>query len=844
MPLSREARRLDREVGAVLDTMLERKPRIWSVGGGIGSAEEVGSVLQDSIATHLPSTGSAAANLVLIAALLGRSPAQQATGNAEVRIVLPAVVYAALLDHFQFGRFCAAVFFGLDQARLEPRSRLSEVAGALAAALAERLCSTPEDGFSNLAVALLGICRGAGGQAVAGALLKVADALQPHKAMALLQEILETSVHFVREGNDRSQASCSALLGLALAAASLTQRALEVEAGHISTLQKQRAELQRCISQEVNEEGWQEAWLHVLELIGSSSDGERGESKDELWSLSQEDKQVLRALEEPLPEEIHAFWSGPAAEAPSVELVGKPSSLKSRGGLHVDLYADPAAKQAQDAIIAALPPARRAEALLSAAKAEALDEVIGPLMEAWAEAGEACAAVLLRQSPDGAAAWPVPVLAPVLAELVQRDITGWRQAFAEQLPPDRSLAAALWAYLCRNASAAASFWPWALSELVVARVASAADDSPRLGSFASSFALLLATTLRADLTAVRADLELAEVLRPAGGEAHGPSSAAALRLRGLKDAPLAAMVLSLTELVPKETAAEEALESWLKLLLQAISFLPTAEGWVQEAAMVCASIEVQLARIMFGSAAMRGYAGLQLRALLPDASREGDTPTVLILLLRACLWPEASPEHHSACEDIGRLTESVGVASLLLLSQALQEWPTRRLTDLVLVVLPKVIDALTVPTPQGPVKGCSLCFDGHDDMGETIPAMKSLHCLLCCVLAYASACPSEALAQLRTACDVTRAAVGLAQKGTVQEGAILDCVCQHFSAFLLGFLDSSPDFEAAENSSSVAPAALKAAALLLHSLRRRVAACGKECVAADQRLIRLEALAF
>merc|ERR1712217_933710 len=92
---------------------------------------------------------------------------------------------------------------------------------------------------------------------------------------------------------------------------------------------------------------------------------------------------------------------------------------------------------------------------------------------------------------------------------------------------------------------------------------------------------------------------------------------------------------------------------------------------------------------------------------------------------------------------------------------AQRDWPTRTLIVLTLRVLPVVFDDVNVPTPSSAsVPGKRVVFSGETFLphGVQSQVMKSLHCLLCCLVAQAYASRAEATTFLRSGTDVVRAA--------------------------------------------------------------------------------------
>eukprot|EP00439_Symbiodinium_sp_Y106_P071141 s108_g12.t1 len=453
---------------------------------------------------------------------------------------------------------------GLANSGLEPL--LPQRAGDLAQASALELEKVDqEERFQDVSCLLLRSCLSGGTQAATAALQKVSLRVPLATASSLVSALLS----FATEEDSRA-------LHLAPLAAALAPRACQ-DPGTV-----QRGSALRQVLARTGDSAARESWAKVLEILCAGPVGEGGPTSVP-WHLPSEW----------FEEELQMFW--PRAFA-STSLQPLANSAETPNGvgpepLRVDLYADPAAKAAQDpgapgdAVVAALPAGRRVEALMSSAKAEALETSLPSLHGAWDDDARASAAVLLRPTPDGLASWPVPVLAPVLADLVRHGASGWREQF-ESLPRDSSLLSGLWASLCRaDAEAAAGFWPWAISELVIPSLGSS-EETPLRRRFASAAANLIASTLLSDLKAVTAELDLSLLL---GEEPHA-TTPAAIRLLAFKEAKLAPLVLSLLE--ASETLAEEAAVAWLRLALDFREIATLKEG---EAARLL--VESHLARI-------------------------------------------------------------------------------------------------------------------------------------------------------------------------------------------------------------------------------------------------------
>lgn len=286
-----------------------------------------------------------------------------------------------------------------------------------------------------------------------------------------------------------------------------------------------------------------------------------------------------------------------------------------------------------------------------------------------------------------------------------------------------------------------------------------------------------------------AELDLSLLL----GEEPHPTTPAAIRLLAFEEANLAPLVLSLLE--ASETSAEEAAVAWLRLALDFREIAALKEG---EAARLL--VESHLARIAVVKASTSGYVHRLLTALLPEASGTDAASSVLSAVLR-----NAAPEPGTQIE------------LWPLLSEALRLWPTPRLTALVLAVLPRVFDNLSVQTPDGCVKGSRLdCSSpaGPVNFSVRSPVLKCMHCLFCCAVALSVASPAQALTHLRSACDVTRSVLQ-----SQPSSARVHCISVQFVAFLQALLKAAPDLRTMP---PPRPAPLRGAKLLLQALRRKM----------------------
>eukprot|EP00913_Durusdinium_trenchii_P033448 g31315.t1 len=641
-----------------------------------------------------------------------------ASGDSAPR--LPAAAYAQLLR--RLGHDFAVNWLGLTAAGWQ----LPEE--SLAKSLAQQLCTVEKESFCNIAAALLAMAN-CHRTKVATAVQKVSDDLSLQVAfsmlLALLQDVCETA--------EQASADWAPLADA---------RAGELPRDLLWT------RLERCPDPDVRA-----AWLQVLEVLGPET--ERGcLTAPEPWQLDLHPKAEVSEETMPIPPTF--------LPSPDVIHKAEKSAVPNGGTLRIDLYANPSAKAAQDAVVAALPPSRRCEALLSAAKAEAMHETLPLVLAAWHEAPESCSVVLLRRTPEQQASWPIPVLAPVLVALVRSDAAGWR-AWKDG-PFDRGLLAATWAGLCReDAPASARFIFWVLSEVVIPNLSS--NTTRR---FAAETAGLLADTLKADLFARRAEMQrgastlwcsytAAILAAGATGSAGAFTSRSPVRpkCRGPAEEKLQLLKPEVTQ--HQSPRNQDALVSWLNVAT-GIKDLPP-----QEVSTMQRCVDLHLARISVAKESATGYAGQLLRALM---GADGDH---LVQALAACVNPQQRAAR--------------GPVDLWLLLSAALHWPSRRLSDLVLKVLPEIFSDLTVLTPNSSVKGYRLdCSGRFVDFGVRVPVLRCVHCLYCCVLAESLQSPSEAANFLRSACEVTRNGVATLKVGCLQH------LSTHFAAFLCGAL--------------------------------------------------------
>ena len=604
---------------------------------------------------------------------------------------------------------------------------------------------------------MLGLCAVAA-RDVAAAIGQAKEALQPRTAFALACDALGVAIAIsseaARSPADVPKQAWRALLGHALCVAALAGSDVAEGGG---SLLRRSLEVRKLLGSDFPDsamfEGLGEcrrAWVQVCDALqtlqtecGSAAADSEADGGTGLLGI--DDRQVLCQLSCPVPDDLRAMWTSDSAHATAAADATRPPTTASApsASLHVDLYSNPAARSAQGAVVAALPPARRVEALLSAMRAEGGEQALRQIVEAWDEEPSGCAAVVLRKGGDDSATWPLQVLAPVLALLVERGAARWQEVLARDFASEPALFDALWQRLCRGpAAASAGFWPWALGELCLRRLVGA-GAAARDVAFAAHVTLRIGRTLSADLAAEKASAELEAALqgaRPSEAAATTREAvrSSALRLDGLREnPPLAAVLLSLAELAaggPSPLAtetADEALECWLHF---AVAVVEDSEGAAGEG--VSEAVLPQLARVHSGAGSLEPYARAHLQVFLG-----GSGDSVEATALRACMSLRTAAEFSVASESLRRSVGTGALEPLRLLSHALGAWPAGRLAALVLHVLPVLLDEVVAlvftlalqrapPTDDSAAHpritshdeinrpwGTALCWSGNSDRG-------------------------------------------------------------------------------------------------------------------------------
>lgn len=901
-------RRFDREVCLVLSTLGGASDGAsgsgcGAAGGGPGNSrwwekagapEEEGAsfeaVLEDSVAAHLPSTGAAACHLVLLRCLVRPSKAPGA---------LAASTYLRLLERFSLGRECVMALAALESAGCEGRAPLNAAAAAIACAAVERLrlfgtgdaTQLSQGSFATLVTVLLGCCRRGAAAAEAAAAGLRSGGLASDVLGAVLLEVLEAASALASAAAESwSTAWCElalpALVGyglLATAVAGTLQPGEGVSAGSGAppgageALRRLRGLLQAPAldaSQLEQLAACSAAWAHAFDMWATAeASGESAQATAALWTLDAEDRAALSVEPEhtSAQTEVLAWWPCRAPDSARVQLQvpAAPQQIPAASStLHVDLYANPEARAVQDAVVAALPPGRRLEALLTAASATTVSTSLPQMLDAWNESPELCSPSLFRCNTEGAFAWPLPVVVPVLTRIVEADAKDWRSAFAQAFPSDKALFDVCWAHFCRSSEAlAATFWPWALSVFCVARLASDADA--RDGSFAVHVVSKVAATLRADCAARSAAAEFEASLGGQALRAEASAGPGHARLAAIGDAPLAACLLSLAELASCDRdqasalteAADEALEGLLRFVLDC-SEEASAQAFNGSQVHVLVALAAQLARAISGAASLPEYGKLHFATPGPlgpgsmGAGREEEAvngelePDVeMALLLNLCILPEASQKHQQSLVILRRRARQGRLQPLKILSGALSTWPSRKVSALVVRVLPAILDDCSLHTTRGPIAGFSLrCVSGfprssaasngrraaatnsaHTASSGPVTAsalLRSLHCMLCVAGAHLHAGWPDAAALLRCVVDVARAgAASLDARGTERLQPLGASEAAQFyelyGAFLQAFREAQPQLVGgATGADAEGPApVIVSAGLLLRSLR-------------------------
>lgn len=832
--------RLDRELGLVLSTLATRQP--WWRKNDMEGPPDV-EVLADSIRSFLPTVGATVAHVVLFRWLL-----KPAAGGAA----LSSSVYVNLLQQFGLGQQCAMVFNGLEVLGLESKSIVQTCGCDIVEAVAQRLSQVNEvnDSFVVLATALLGLCRGPSAAGIINAFRGAAHHIPATLRLGLICEALcEAAKLLELTTSADTLPSCAValtgyaqLVGVLAGTARVEVNTLELRCSRLRSLMRERLQHKELT------DPCKQAWVEVLDMMDASmadSNNNLGSTQTNEANLDAECNQVAllcsnrilaaadcRALLlDSLPEDFKGLWAtlGNSAKlTPQAAPTTVRDAPAAQPGLRIDLYSDPRARASQDAVIAAMPPARRVEALLTSAKVAAEESIVARVVEAWTQAPAACAMVMLRTGPDGKTTWPSPILAPALQRILEREAAEWNNIFSNGFPSDPQLFDAVWALLCcgsQHAGAAANFWPWALTALCVLRLGGACAHGTRQTAFAAHVALRVGGTLKADLAILKATAQLEVAV---GEPKHGQSIGAASRSRLLSfhRAPLAAVILSLAEVASGGDAsaansvqkADEALECWLRLAIDVVSGTPGFPGEPLP-------IMGELARARAGSSTLGSYGRAHIRAMLHRPSDTASAEELNLDLLRACL-AESPAQRAEILERLHRLASHAS-DPLHVVAEALYEWPVERIAVLVLDVLPAVLPDSFIPTPSGQVLGRHLDTGLPTDHTAASSALLSVHCFMMCVIAQAGTWPATASSALRAATNIVRRAQSrLTTEGEGGHLASPNITLAHlhalFETFLKAFCRGVPGYSSAggKEAPGSPPPAFLSASLLLTSLAR------------------------
>lgn len=585
---------------------------------------------------------------------------------------------------------------------------------------------------------------------------------------------------------------------------------------------------------------WAVSWNVLLDTLAESTDGLRDDGPHVClegvldtsthWSLCETHRAAIWPVQATALDDLLLWKLQPERTSlrttPSDDrLMESGRTMQEKPGkLLINLYANAGARAAQEAVVASLPPARRVEVFLSGAQAEQCDSMVSEIQRAWTEDGASCASVVLRH--DGLrSVWPAPLLAPLLATLVDHDAEGWQVHFAAGFPPDAMLFDALWSGLCSpgRRARATMFWSWALGPLCVQLLSS---PEPHLVSFALHVATRIALTLRAEIATMSAQCCFTEALALHISVKEGPLAAS------VGAAPLASLILSLVEVVdgkasdaPRGTeSADEALAHWVGVVLDILNnpaIMDTPHALLQ-----------QLARAR-SCLALGVYARAHAVILGGESGNDGE-----IDLLAACILVQASNQK----SNVSHACRAPNIQPLGVLSKALVSWPRQKLTVLVLQVLPEILDRCEVPTPNGPVQGCWLecCAPPFVDLPPESPVLKSVYCMLCCAAAQLHRDASLGGTMLRVAVDVVRACASSTYGSCRMARTDADVfLTQAFGAFLRSVCQALPDLmkpsptDGVMADSPVPGMTLLSAALLLQSLMQSAASGGRaDCLGA------------
>eukprot|EP00927_Polykrikos_kofoidii_P023319 TRINITY_DN21520_c0_g1_i1.p1 TRINITY_DN21520_c0_g1~~TRINITY_DN21520_c0_g1_i1.p1 ORF type:complete len:966 (+),score=115.44 TRINITY_DN21520_c0_g1_i1:41-2938(+) len=712
------------------------------------------TVLEDSLRTHLASVGAQAAHMAVFRAAVRRSSVFVSSASTRLSPPKPLTLtaYARLIERLGFGNELVVAITALEKTCPVARQAVGCVADGLASALLARLGSAvtaciegrsahqilpiPHN-ISTLATALLGLF-GSPISAIEAALAlrgvtwgsAATDNAHPVEVgMLLLRACITLTIKAVESGMTPesikkekilegagevvavSDCACSLepatqelIRNYAMCAALLAGAAVQGPRDpDLSTLCSElRSILDRakvC------------TWDTVLKLLMDETEAIRGDDAEhfesstiERWSLHDQDFAVLWPREHCLDGQVLRFWQELGEAVASVPTqqgsIAPPSVVTERPVLKVDLYADPVAKATQKALQAALPAGKRVEALLTAAtRADETHGTFESIVVAWQEAPEACAAVVFRCSGSGASAWPTPILAPALATLLRSGVRMWRQTFASGLPSDKGLFDALWTELCEAGDSSlateavplvAAFWSWALGALCVSRLARVSADQSRDTPFAAHVALRVATTLKADLALLRAkqasEAAVANRTQIAGNRTSD-SAVCSSRLQGLSHAPLASTLLSLVEVIVAGAAGAEQVDASLDAWFQLLCDMKAGGFQLPRKALT------EMARLRSAVASLDRYAGLYVSVLAGEGDGQHQMVTSGISeLFRACAHPETSFER---AREVAMFRSRIGnFDPLQIISSACEDWPARKLAELVIRIMPVLLEDL------------------------------------------------------------------------------------------------------------------------------------------------------
>lgn len=796
MPQQWSIRRFEREFGLALqtlpavDTSAKRSRFWWDADDSQHAYDTVdaGTVLHDCVAAHISQIGTEATHLILLKFAVTGATAVVPSTDAS----LPPKIFADLISAFDLGHAFARALRALQGDAALPASKIGELAGGFAlqfSSLGDENKAAKQR--KSTAVALLSAFQASASVACAAALRPLS--LPTSSALVLAEEAMQTALQIMLHDNLQPMDECVTGLGVFAAALLREQQMLTNSVAHC--VRKAAFRLRNHLSGAGNNKfpNAQAVWTSVLEMLAVSDDlPSEPESDEPLPSLCllDDDRLAFQLATAHLAADCLCHW--PTASA---HLTPQSQTLQSMGRrsafVRVDLYSDPKARKAQEALLATLPPGKQVEMLLTSAEATNMTMFSERIIDCFKEDAEACAAIVMREDAEGDSAWPLPVISQVLAALVHSTLA-WSHIM-HRLPRDASLFDALWSLLCRldNPAGAAIFWPWACRTLIVTQIDSSSLGSARRNSFAVHVANRIARTLQADAAACRAAVALDDAIGDRKGDfSAAVQSGSSARLRALSEEPISSLCFALADFLgsgmghtDREHALFEmagaAMASWLRVAMEVLMLDHLQMG---------GALLTELSTLSIAADSMCCYARAHLVSSGVIAQGQQD---VYEMLLVASLRTE-----HSGREvgnSMARLspTSCASISILPVLHRAALEMPKNVLARLVLVILPGMLDRCRIKLPAGDVM-CSQLVCNAGPFGDVVKdcrLLRSVHVFLVCTAAGLRG--GAGMAYLRAATEVVRAVVDwphLLESAGYKNHKVTGRLCQLFAMMLLSII--------------------------------------------------------